>query len=68
MASNNENWGLVINEAMSASLAVLSNVGIGANYDLIQDKDTGLIFDASNKGDLANKVKYYTEIKSYIKF
>ena len=57
LASNNENWGLVINEAMSASLAVLSNVGIGANYDLIKDKDTGLIFDASNKGDLANKMQ-----------
>tara|TARA_B100001057_G_scaffold363117_1_gene365782 strand:- start:910 stop:1989 length:1080 start_codon:yes stop_codon:yes gene_type:complete len=57
LASNNENWGLVMNEAMSASLAVLSNVGIGANYDLIQDKDTGLIFDSSNKGDLANKMQ-----------
>ena len=50
LASNNENWGLVINEAMSASLAVLSNKGIGANYDLIIDKDTGVIFDASKKG------------------
>ncbi len=57
LASNNENWGLVINEAMSASLAVLSNLGIGANYDLIQDKDTGLIFDAYKKGDLANKMQ-----------
>ena len=57
LASNNENWGLVINEAMSASLAVLSNIGIGANYDLIQNKDTGLIFDASNKGDLAEKMQ-----------
>ena len=57
LASNNENWGLVINEAMSASLAILSNVGIGANYDLIKDKNTGLIFDALNKGDLANKMQ-----------
>ena len=57
LASNNENWGLVINEAMSASLAVLSNIGIGANYDLIKDKNTGLIFDASKKGDLANKMQ-----------
>ena len=65
LASNNENWGLVINEAMSASLAVLSNVGIGANYDLIQNKNTGLIFNTSIKGDLANKMQilYYDKEK-----
>ena len=56
LASNNENWGLVINEAMSAAIPILSNVGIGANYDLIEDKDTGLIFDSSVKGSLANKM------------
>ena len=65
LASNNENWGLVINEAMSASLAVLSNLGIGANYDLIQDKDTGLIFDASKKGDLANKMQILCKNKEH---
>ena len=67
-ASNNENWGLVINEAMSASLAVLSNLGIGANYDLIQDKDTGLIFDASKKGDLANKMQILCKNKEKHQF
>ena len=67
LASSNENWGLVINEAMSASLAVLSNLGIGANYDLIQNKDTGLIFDASKKGDLANKMQILFKNKSNIK-
>ena len=67
LASNNENWGLVINEAMSASLAVLSNVGIGANYDLIQNKQTGIIFNASIKGDLANKMQIlYNEKEKYL--
>lgn len=56
LGSNNENWGLVINEAMSAAIPVLSNIGIGANHDLIDDKDTGLTFDASIEGDLANKM------------
>ena len=56
LASNNENWGLVINEAMSFGLPVLSNKGIGANHDLIENKETGLIFDASKKGDLASKM------------
>lgn len=62
MASNNENWGLVINEAMSSSLAILSNKGIGANYDLIINKQTGLIFDSTIKGDLSNKM--YTLYKN----
>ncbi|MGC6470826.1 MAG: glycosyltransferase family 4 protein [Flavobacteriales bacterium] len=56
LASNNENWGLVINEAMAAALPVLSNKGIGANHDLIDDKQTGLIFDSKLKGDLAQKM------------
>ena len=56
IASNNENWGLVINEAMSSSLAILSNRGIGANYDLIINKETGLIFDSTIMGDLSNKM------------
>ena len=65
LASNNENWGLVINEALSASLAVLSNLGIGANYDLIENKDTGLIFDAEKKGDLANKMQFLYDNKGH---
>ena len=66
LAAYNENWGLVINEAMSASLAVLSNKGIGANYDLINDKVTGLIFDSSIKGDLAKKMEFlYRNKKQY---
>lgn len=57
LASNNENWGLVINEAMSAAIPVISNVGIGANSDMIEGKKTGLIFNSSIKGDLALKMK-----------
>lgn len=56
LASNNENWGLVLNEAMSFGLPVISNKGIGANHDLVEDKHTGFIFDAQKKGDLAKKM------------
>lgn len=65
LAAYNENWGLVINEAMSSSLVVLSNIGIGANYDLIQNKNTGLIFDSSIKGDLANKMQFLFKNKNH---
>ena len=47
---------------MSSSLAILSNKGIGANYDLIKNKQTGLIFDSTIKGDLSNKM--YTLYKN----
>ena len=67
LAAYNENWGLVINEAMSSSLVVLSNIGIGANYDLIQNKNTGLIFDSSIKGDLANKMQFLFKNKDRYK-
>ena len=57
LASNNENWGLVINEAMSAAIPVISNIGVGANSDMIEGKKTGLIFNSGIKGDLALKMK-----------
>lgn len=63
LASNNENWGLVMNEAMSASLPILSNIGIGGNHDLIDGKNTGLIFDANVKGDLSEKMNTIYEDK-----
>lgn len=61
LASNNENWGLVINEAMSCGIPVISNRGIGANFDLLEGKETGLIFDAQQEGDLASKMKFLKE-------
>lgn len=61
LASNNENWGLVINEAMAAGLPVISNRGIGANHDLILEKETGFIFNANQKGHLAEKMKLIYE-------
>ena len=66
LASNNENWGLVINEAMSAAIPVLSNNGIGANFDLIENKDTGIIFDSKIEGDLSEKMmKLFSDKELY---
>ena len=47
-------WGLVINEAMSAALPVITHKSVGANYDLIKGKNTGMI--ASNMSEFANKM------------
>lgn len=53
LASTPEMWGLVVNEALSAGMPVLLSEYAGCRYDLIDNKETGLIFDPLVKGDLA---------------
>lgn len=65
LASNKEQWGLVINEALASGLAVLSNDKVGANFDLIDNKNTGYIFDSNKEFDLSTKMKSIFEDKSY---
>jgi glycosyltransferase involved in cell wall biosynthesis len=43
-----EPWGLVVNEALSASLPVIVTKEVGACFDLLKDKETGLIADNMN--------------------
>ena len=38
-----EPWGLVINEALSSGLPVVTTKEVGANYDLIKERNTGII-------------------------
>jgi len=40
-----EPWGLVVNEALSASLPVITTKEVGATFDLIKDKQTGFVTD-----------------------
>ena len=56
LPSKYETWGLVINEAMASSTAVITNKKCGASYDLIKNNKTGLIYDDENIYDLKNKV------------
>ena len=66
-SSSLDAWGLVVNEAMSAGLPVISHKEVGANYDLIQDKDTGMI--ASNMDDFADMMlELYNNPDLLIKF
>ena len=67
LASNKEQWGLVLNEALSSGLSVISNNKVGANYDLIVGKGTGLIFDSEIKNDLSKKMKLIYEDKALFK-
>lgn len=69
LASKSDQWGLVVNEAMSSGLPVISSKFVGANYDLIENKDTGLIFDPEKEGDLTKKMlEMYQDKLQYEKF
>ena len=47
-----EPWGLVVNEAMAAGLAVICSDQVGAAYDLLSRTHTGWIFESNNQQDL----------------
>ena len=49
-----EPWGLVVNEALSSGLPVIARKEVGACYDLIENKETGLI--AENNIDIGEKM------------
>lgn len=64
LPSYHEQWGLVVNEALSAALPVITSNKVGASQDLIMGKNTGLIFDLSKKDDLSKKMIQIYEDKS----
>ena len=43
-----ESWGLVINEAMSMKLPVITTNGVGASFDMINDGYNGFIVNENN--------------------
>jgi len=53
--STSEQWGLVINEAMSAGLAILCSTQTGASK-LLVDTDNGIIFDAYSIHSIATAI------------
>ncbi len=61
-----ESWGLVVNEAMSMSLPVISTTAVGASFDLIIDGYNGFIVKEHNIKSLYNamtKIKKLDTIK-----
>lgn len=52
LPSSSEEWGLVINEAMSAGLPVIVSNEVGAKYDLVDNKNTGFVFNYNSEDEL----------------
>jgi glycosyltransferase involved in cell wall biosynthesis len=55
--SNQEPFGLVINEAMNAGKAIISTNEVGASRDLVQEGRNGYVVQAGDVNALANKLK-----------
>jgi len=56
MASKNETFGLVTIEAMQMGTAVIG-ANAGGVLEIIDDKETGLLFESQNSNDLASKIE-----------
>ena len=57
MTAANENFGLVINEAMCAGLPVVASTGIGAARDLVRNGENGRIFEVGDLASLADALR-----------
>ncbi|QJD87183.1 glycosyltransferase family 4 protein [Cohnella herbarum] len=51
-------WGLVINEAISFGLPVVTTTGAGAAYDLVDDGRNGFVVDVRNMNEFVRKCQY----------
>lgn len=61
LPSEQEPWGLVVNEAMNANCAIIVSDEVGAARDLIVNLKTGLIFNAGSNEDLEKKLTLLCE-------
>lgn len=57
LPSTYEMWGLVVNEAMAASMPVIVSDTVGSGYDLVQGQNTGLVFKDNDVDSLAECMK-----------
>ena len=55
--SENEPWGLVLNEVMCAGLPVVASREIGAVPDLVQHGENGFVFEAGNVDQLTDYLR-----------
>lgn len=58
LASKRETFGLVLIEAMQVGTAVIGS-NSGGVVEIIDDGETGLLFEALNAGSLAEKIEYF---------
>jgi len=61
LPSLHDGWGLVINQAVSAGMAVIASDAVGAAVDLVEHGVSGLIFPARAESALTAAMGYFAE-------
>jgi glycosyltransferase involved in cell wall biosynthesis len=56
-----ETWGLVVNEAMHFGLPVIVSDRVGCAADLVEDRETGLLFRSNDASDLRGALQKLME-------
>lgn len=64
LTSDNEPWGLVVNEAMCARLPIILAKNIGCSYDLLRNDQNGFLINSKQPDILSKKLKYLIQNKS----
>lgn len=64
LPSDNETWGLVVNEGMACGLPVIVSDAVGCAPDLIEEAKTGFVFPLGDVEALAGCVEKLAELKS----
>lgn len=67
LPSENEPWGLVVNEAMAAGLPVVVSDGVGAARDLVKDGSNGFVYPVGDVAELAERLGRLTGDAGYRK-
>jgi glycosyltransferase involved in cell wall biosynthesis len=61
LPSLHDGWGVVINQAVSAGMAVIASDAVGAAADLVSDHGNGLIFASQNEEALTAALCFFAE-------
>jgi glycosyltransferase involved in cell wall biosynthesis len=61
LPSLHDGWGVVINQAVSAGMPVISSDGVGAAVDLVSDQINGLIIPSQDEGALTAAMRFFAE-------
>jgi glycosyltransferase involved in cell wall biosynthesis len=64
LPSRLEPWGLVINEAMASSNAIICSDVVGSSFDLVKNKINGFSFRTESYQDLAKKITFFLNEKN----
>ena len=64
LPSRYDGWGVVVNQALGASLPIIASDLVGAAHDLVRENENGFLFPAGNADALAETMRRFTNTPS----